>query len=133
MRQAASRERSTPCTVTCFATAVLQDVRARSRDAEEDDDQPSVFDAPDGEPDCIFVNPFACGVSPLQWRELQVGLVLLKGTTKCICSARGSSVIERCLCCCIPCGPESSTVGSICRHHQLHYNMLTFNPTSSGC
>ena len=55
---------------------MLQDVRARSRDAEEDGDQPSVFDAPDGEPDCIFVNPFACGVSPLQWRELQVALVL---------------------------------------------------------
>jgi hypothetical protein len=50
---------------------LIGDVRARSRDAEEDGDQPSVFDAPDGEPDCIFVNPFACGVSPLQWRELQ--------------------------------------------------------------
>ena len=55
---------------------MLQDVRARSRDAGEDGDQPSVFDTPDGEPDCIFVNPFACGVSPLQWRELQVGLLL---------------------------------------------------------
>jgi hypothetical protein len=76
MRQAVSQTCSTPCLVTCLATAVLQDVRARSRDAEEDDDQPSVFDAPDGEPDCIFVNPFACGVSPLQWRELQVGLLL---------------------------------------------------------
>jgi hypothetical protein len=76
LRQAASQECSTPCLVTCFATAMLQDVRARSRDAEEDGDQPSVFDTPDGEPNCIFVNPFACGVSPLQWRELQVGLVL---------------------------------------------------------
>lgn len=52
---------------------LLQDVRARSRDAEEDDERPSLFDAPEAEPSCVFVNPFACGVSPLQWRELQAG------------------------------------------------------------
>lgn len=75
MRQTALPKCRTPRLVTYLVTAMLQDVRARSRDAEEDDDIPSVFDAPDGEPECIFVNPFACGVSPLQWRELQVGLV----------------------------------------------------------
>lgn len=47
-------------------------MRARSRDAEEEDDRPSVFDVPEAEPSCMFVNPFACGISPLQWRELQV-------------------------------------------------------------
>lgn len=77
MRQSCSRMRTTTRFADHLAAAaMLQDVRARSRDAAEDGDVPSVFDAPDGEPECIFVNPFACGVSPLQWRELQVGLVL---------------------------------------------------------
>lgn len=30
-----------------------------------------VFDQPEAEPDCLFVNPFACSVDPLQWQELQ--------------------------------------------------------------
>lgn len=32
----------------------------------------SVFDAPEGEPSELFINPFACNISPLLWRELQV-------------------------------------------------------------
>ena len=31
-----------------------------------------VFDDPEGPPDQLFINPFACSVSPLMWRELQV-------------------------------------------------------------
>lgn len=31
-----------------------------------------VFDAPDGEPTEVFVNPFSCGVDPMRWRDLQV-------------------------------------------------------------
>ena len=86
MGQSASRLCSTPCFADHLAVAtMLQDVRARSRDAAEDDGIPSVFDAPDGEPDCIFVNPFACGVSPLQWRELQVGSVLLTRRRRHVC------------------------------------------------
>lgn len=34
-----------------------------------------VFDQPEAEPDCLFVNPFACSVDPLQWQELQVRLL----------------------------------------------------------
>jgi hypothetical protein len=30
-----------------------------------------VFDDPEGPPDLLFVNPFACNTSPLLWRELQ--------------------------------------------------------------
>ncbi|KAK9799805.1 hypothetical protein WJX73_000935 [Symbiochloris irregularis] len=30
-----------------------------------------VFDSPEGEPDHIFINPFACNISPMEWRELQ--------------------------------------------------------------
>lgn len=40
----------------------------------------SVFDAPEAEPSELFINPFACNVSPLLWRELQV-------TLKCMSSA----------------------------------------------
>lgn len=29
------------------------------------------FDSCTGEPECVFVNPFACRVNPCQWRELQ--------------------------------------------------------------
>lgn len=50
-----------------------QGVRARSFD-EEEDPAPCVFDSPEGEPTCIFVNPFACNISPLDWRLLQVCL-----------------------------------------------------------
>ena len=49
----------------------LQGSRARSSD--EDDEAPDVFDAPDGEPTEVFVNPFACSINPLDWREVQVG------------------------------------------------------------
>jgi hypothetical protein len=35
-------------------------------------DLEDVFDAPDGEPTEVFVNPFSCGVNPMRWRELQV-------------------------------------------------------------
>ncbi|BDA47221.1 hypothetical protein COCOBI_10-0660 [Coccomyxa sp. Obi] len=31
----------------------------------------SVFDAPETEPSELFINPFACNISPLLWRELQ--------------------------------------------------------------
>ena len=30
-----------------------------------------VFDSPEAEPDQIFINPFACSVNPLDWRQLQ--------------------------------------------------------------
>ena len=30
-----------------------------------------VFDNPEAEPEHVFVNPFACNISPLEWRELQ--------------------------------------------------------------
>ena len=35
-----------------------------------------VFEAPEGPADQLFVNPFACGASPLLWRELQVRAAL---------------------------------------------------------
>ena len=31
-----------------------------------------VFEEPESEPSELFINPFACGVNPLDWRELQV-------------------------------------------------------------
>ncbi len=31
-----------------------------------------VFEIPEAEPSELFVNPFACGVNPMDWRELQV-------------------------------------------------------------
>ena len=41
----------------------------RFDDKDNDDD---VFDFPQGEPNEVFVNPFACyNVSPLHWEELQ--------------------------------------------------------------
>ena len=45
--------------------------RARSHDTEAEAEMPSVFDAPEGEATCLFVNPFACNCSPLDWRQLQ--------------------------------------------------------------
>ena len=36
-----------------------------------------VFDDPEGPPDLLFVNPFACNASPLLWRELQAWQLLL--------------------------------------------------------
>lgn len=45
--------------------------RSRARDSDDDGERPSVFDVPEGEPTCMFVNPFACNVSPLDWRQLQ--------------------------------------------------------------
>lgn len=36
-----------------------------------------VFDDPEGAPDLLFVNPFACNVSPLLWRELQARIMFL--------------------------------------------------------
>ncbi len=36
---------------------------------------PSVFDAPEEEATCLFVNPFACNCSPLDWRQLQALLL----------------------------------------------------------
>lgn len=57
----------------CLRTSLRQGLRSRSYDAEEEENErPSVFDAPEAEPTCIFVNPFACGISPLDWRDLQV-------------------------------------------------------------
>lgn len=41
----------------------------------------SVFDAPEAEPSELFINPFACNVSPLMWRELQVAHLFLLGNT----------------------------------------------------
>ena len=53
-------------------------MRSRSFDAEDEADAtPDVFDAPEAEATCVFVNPFACNVSPLDWRRLQVLRVLL--------------------------------------------------------
>ena len=48
-----------------------QGVRGASRDSE-DEDTPDFFDAPEAEPTEVFVNPFACSVNPLDWREVQV-------------------------------------------------------------
>jgi hypothetical protein len=45
-------------------------VALQSRDATLGD----IFDDPEGAADQLFINPFACSVSPLLWRELQVGL-----------------------------------------------------------
>ena len=33
---------------------------------------PDVFDVPEAEPTEVFVNPFACSINPLDWREVQV-------------------------------------------------------------
>ena len=49
----------------------MQGVRGIGRDSE-DEDLPDVFDAPEAEPTEVFVNPFACRVNPLDWREVQV-------------------------------------------------------------
>lgn len=45
--------------------------RSRAQDSDDDAERPSVFDLPEGEPTCMFVNPFACNVSPMNWRQLQ--------------------------------------------------------------
>ena len=37
----------------------------------DDSAQEDVFDHPEAEPDCLFVNPFATSVNPLDWRKLQ--------------------------------------------------------------
>lgn len=39
---------------------------------EAEEELASVFDAPEAEPNELFINPFACNTSPLLWRELQV-------------------------------------------------------------
>lgn len=45
--------------------------RSRAHDSTDDIEKPSVFDQPEGEPTCMFVNPFACNISPMDWRKLQ--------------------------------------------------------------
>ena len=43
-----------------------------------------MFDMPEGEPTCLFVNPFACNCSPLDWRELQApALACLRCASPC--------------------------------------------------
>ena len=44
-----------------------------------------VFDQPEAEPDCLFVNPFACSIDPMQWQELQVSLLRLSPS---LCTGR---------------------------------------------
>lgn len=53
---------------------LAQGNRARSHNAEAETEMPSVFDAPEDEATCLFVNPFACNCSPLDWRQLQARL-----------------------------------------------------------
>ena len=64
-----------PCLSTQAGLVWLQDmiINKRSRTAGSGAFK-DVFDQPEAEPDCLFVNPFACSVNPLQWQELQVSL-----------------------------------------------------------
>ena len=39
---------------------------------DDEDDLPDAFDFPEAEPTEVFVNPFACSINPLDWREVQV-------------------------------------------------------------
>ena len=55
----------------CVLCGVAQGSRGSSKDSDKDD-LPDVFDAPEAEPTEGFVNPFACSVNPLDWREVQV-------------------------------------------------------------
>lgn len=41
----------------------------------EEDTEIDVFDFPEAEPTCIFIDPFACNIDPMSWKELQVALL----------------------------------------------------------
>ena len=49
----------------------VQDVAPPAADGDATDLW-DVFDVTEAEPDMLFVNPFACPMDPLQWKELQV-------------------------------------------------------------
>ena len=42
------------------------------RQAADDEEELDIFDFPEAEPNRLFLNPFACNIDPMSWRDLQV-------------------------------------------------------------
>lgn len=70
------REALLRCSTRCVPAteASVHSVQELAPPAADEDatDLWDVFDITEAEPDMIFVNPFACSIDPLQWKELQV-------------------------------------------------------------
>ena len=80
------------CLCTQAGLVWLQDmiINQRSRTAGSGAFK-DVFDQPEAEPDCLFVNPFACSIDPMQWQELQVSLLHLSPS---LCTGRLMAIHE---------------------------------------
>lgn len=64
-------EADTTAAAACVTVAYHQLMQGFLDGSIDDLSHEDVFDSPEAEPDQIFINPFACSVNPLDWRQLQ--------------------------------------------------------------